>query len=42
VGYVDEDLMHEFVNDLKYDEFVVDEDFDLMVMINKIQDFLLT
>jgi hypothetical protein len=39
VGYVDEYLMHEFVNDLKNDSFVVVVDFDLMVM-NNIQDFL--
>jgi hypothetical protein len=40
VGYVDGYLMHEFVNDLKDESFVVDEDFDVMVM-NIIQDFLL-
>jgi hypothetical protein len=39
VGYVDEYLIHEFVNDLKNDSFVVVVDFDLMVM-NSIQDFL--
>jgi hypothetical protein len=38
VVYVDENLMLEFVIDLKDDSFVVDVDFDLM-LLNLIQDF---
>lgn len=40
VGYVDVNLLYEFVNDLANDLHVVDVDFDLMVM-SIIQDFLL-
>jgi hypothetical protein len=38
VVYVDENLMLEFVIDLKDDSFVVDVDFDLM-LLNLVQDF---
>jgi hypothetical protein len=40
VAYVDENLMLEFVTDLKDDSFVVDVDFDLIVL-NINQHFLL-
>jgi hypothetical protein len=40
VAYVDENSMLEFVTDLKDDSFVVDVDFDLIVL-NINQHFLL-